>query len=183
VPIDLLTSSAHGVIVQKIVAELMKVWPDVAPARLGKHDVFRHREETPAHNYESVVKVVDGERLIELTARDRFDGELAAFVLDTMDGQELPVLGSGRIRVIAARFPQPWRLECIVVVPPPIAKRFDHQSARLRRITYWIIPAFAGEFRNGEDGDAFWHQIHRKDGWNVSPIRWDRVRKTEPVWD
>src|SRR5690348_13348529 len=113
----------------------MEVWPEAMRGMLGRHDVFRHRNETPAHKYEAVVKPVDGPRLIELTARDSFDDGLATFLLDTVVGRELPALGSGRLRVFPAKFPKPWSFECVVVVPPKIAGRFDHESARLKRIT------------------------------------------------
>jgi hypothetical protein len=170
-------------IVEELVGELLRVWPDAAPARLGEHDVFRYRYETPAHKFESVVKFVDGPRVIELTARDSFDQRLARFLLDAAAGLDLPALGSGRVRVAAAQFPAGWPFECVVVAPPRVARRFDHQSARLRRVTYWVLPAFAGDFRAGEHGEEFWHQVYRKDGWGVTPVRWDRSRKTRPAWD
>jgi len=169
--------------VREVVTELMKVWPDATKGVLGSHDVYRHQDETPAHKYEAVIKPVPGPRLIELTARDGFDDGLAKFLLDSVEEAKLPALGSGRIRVFAAKFPKQWSFECVVVVPPKIASRFDNQSARLKLITYWVMPAFAYEFRDGEGGDGFWLQVRRRDGWNVSVIRWDRTRKTEPVWD
>ena len=55
---------------QELVTELMKVWPETCASRLGKHDVFQHHDATPIHKYEAVVKIVDGPRLIELTARE-----------------------------------------------------------------------------------------------------------------
>jgi hypothetical protein len=166
-----------------MVTELMKFWPETTRAALGKHQVFRHTREVPAHKYESVIKALDGPRLIELTARDSFDDRLAKFLLDSLKPQDLPAPSSRRIQVFAATFPKPWSFECTVVVPPKIAQRFEHESVRLKRITYWIVPAFAFEFRDGEDGDGFWLQIRRRDGWNVSVIRWDRFRKTKPVND
>jgi hypothetical protein len=161
----------------------MELWPGARLLALGKHEVFRHHDDTPAHKYEFVIKFFDGPCLIELSARDSFDERLAEFLLDNMDGRELPGLHSARIRVFAARFPEPWPFECIVVVPPRIAKRFEHQSGRLERVTYWVVPSFAWEFRDGEDGEGFWSQIERRDGWNVSVIRWDRRRKTRPGFD
>jgi hypothetical protein len=169
--------------VREVVTELLKVWPDATKGELGSHDVYRHQDETLAHKYEAVIKPVPGPRLIEITARDGFDEELAMFLLDSVGDAKLPALGSGKIRVFAAAFPKPWSFECVVVVPPKIAERFGHQSVKLKRITYWVVPAFAYEFRDGESGDGFWLQVRRRDGWNVSVIRWDRARKSEPVWD
>jgi hypothetical protein len=168
---------------QELVAELMKVWPQAARVKLGKHDVFRHHYETPAHKYEAIVIFLEGPRVLRLTARDSFDRRLALFLLNSATTRELPTLGSVKIRVHSVKFPRPWLFECLVVVPPRIAKSFAHQSARLRRATYWVVPAFAGEFKDRDDGKAFWHEIYRKDGWNVSVIRWDRTGKTEPSWD
>ena len=166
-----------------IVAELMEVWPETTRVVLGKHEAFRHQFDTPAHQYASVLKLIEGPRFIELTARDSFDDRLAEFLLDGIDGRRLPGLRSGRIRVFAVKFPVPWPFECIVVAPPAIARRFEHESVPLRRVTYRVVPAFAWEFRDGEAGETFWHQIRRRDGWNVSVIRWGRCRKTEPTFD
>jgi hypothetical protein len=169
--------------VREVVTELMKVWPEATKGVLGSHEVYRYQDETPAHKYEAIIKPVPGPRLIELTARDGFDDSLAAFLLDRVEEAELPALGSDKVRVVAATFPKPWSFECVVVVPPKIAARFEHQSSRLKRITYWVVPAFAYEFRDGESGEGFWLQVRRRDGWNVSVVRWSRSRKTEPVWD
>jgi hypothetical protein len=169
--------------VRDVSSELIKVWPDATRCLLSSHEVFRHRDEVPAHKYEALIKPMAGPRLIIVTARDSFDDRLAVFLLDCADEGRLPALGSAKIAVIAAKFPKPWSFECVVVVPPKIAGRFDHQSAQLKRITYWVVPAFAFEFRNGEDGDGFWIQIRRRDGWKVDVMRWDRSRKSEPVWD
>jgi hypothetical protein len=167
----------------EVVAELMKVWPEASQGALSSHSIFRHHDETPAHKFESIVKRLPDARLLELTARDSFDDRLATFLLDSVDVEQLPAIGSGKIRVIAVKFPKMWSFDCVVVVPPKIARRFDYQSARLKRITYWVVPVFAFEFRDGEGDKDFWHQINRKDGWNVSVIRWDRSRKYEPVWE
>jgi hypothetical protein len=169
--------------VQDLVSELLKVRPGAARVMMGQHEAFRLHDETPAHEFDSVIKLLDGPRLIELTARDSFDDRLAGFLLDRIAEQALPGLRSGRIRVLSARFPETWAFECIVVVPPTIAGRFEHESSRLRRVTYWVVPAFANEFRDGEGAEAFWYQIGRKDGWNVPVIRWDRCRKAAPTFD
>lgn len=66
---------------------------------------------------------------------------------------------------------------------PCVAKRFEHESPALMRVTYWIVPAFDGEFDDGADGATFWHQLRRKDGWKLEVIRWDRERKVCPTID
>lgn len=168
---------------QHIVAELKELWPDASQGVLGSHDVLRHRDETPAHKFESVIKLVSDKRLVELTARDSFDDVLGTFLLDSIEEAELPALGSKRICVYATNFPNPWSFECVVVVPPKIAERFDHESARLKRMTYWVVPAFAYEFRHGEGGDGFWCQMRRRDGWRVDVMNWHRSKKVAPRWD
>jgi hypothetical protein len=35
----------------------------------------------------------------------------------------------------------------------------DHQSTRLKRITYLVVPAFAYQFRDCEGGKGFWLQV------------------------
>jgi hypothetical protein len=184
-----------GPVISELVAELKKVWPEAAPVELGQHNVFQYHNAVPAHTYESIVEFIDGPRLIQLTARDSFDRGLAQFLLDSIEKlrvsegawrgsiDSLPAPASGMTRLFAVEFPNPWRFDCIVVVPPKIAKRFEQQSRHLAVHTYWVAPSFAGEFRNGEDGAAFWHQLYRKDGWNVDVICWNRTRKTKPVWD
>jgi hypothetical protein len=169
--------------VKDLVAELLVVRPDAAATTLGGHEVFRVRDETPAHRFESVIKRLDGSRLIELTARDSFDARLAKFLLDRAAEVELPTRGSVTIRVFPIRFPARWTFECVVVAPPRVAKRFEHESVSLRRATYWVVPAFQGEFDDRAGGDAFWHQLGRKDGWRSVVVRWDRSRKTRPVFD
>ena len=161
---------------------LREVQPDVAVGIVGGHEVFRFQQVTPAQTFEAVVKEVDG-RLIELTARDSFDERLAAFLLDMAAQVGLPGPRARTIRVAAAQFPPPWEFGAVVVVPPVVAKRFEHESTALQRVTYWVVPAFAGEFTNGADGAAFWHQLGRKDGWRSVVVRWDRSRKTQPVFD
>ncbi|WP_439631842.1 hypothetical protein [Gemmata sp.] len=165
-----------------LASTLREVRPDVAVDIVGGQEVFRFRQVTPAHTFEAVVKDVGG-RMIELTARDSFDERLAAFLLDTAADVGLPGPRARTIRVVAAEFPPPWEFGAVVVVPPVIAKRFEHESAVLRRVTYWVLPAFAGEFTDGADGSAFWHQLERKDGWRSVVVRWDRSRKTRPVFD
>jgi len=161
---------------------LREVQPDVVVCFVGGHEVFRFQQVTPAHTFESVVKEVDG-RLIELTARDSFDERLAAFLLDMAAEVGLPGPRIRTIRVAATEFPPPWEFGAIVVVPPEIAKRFEQESGALQRFTYWLLPAFDGEFTDGADGAAFWHQLGRKDGWRSVVVRWDRSRKTRPVFD
>jgi hypothetical protein len=169
--------------VHEVITELMKVRPETTTGQLRSHDVLRHQDVTPAHKYDSILKLVSGSRLIELTARDYFDVKLATFLLDCVEASSLQALGSDKIRVFSAKFPKPWSFECVVVVPPKIAKRFEHESIRLKRITYWVLPSFAFEFRDGESGDGFWHQVKRRDGWNIDVIDWSRSRKTKPIWD
>lgn len=169
--------------VRDIITELAKVWPDATKGVLGSHRIYRQRDETPAHKFESVIKPLPGPRLLQLVARDGFDDGLAAFLLDCIDEANLPGLASKKLRVFAAEFPESWPFECVVIVPPKIAERFDNESARLKRITYWVVPAFAYEFRNGENKDGFWYQLYRKDGWNVTVVRWHRSRKSKPDWD
>ncbi len=113
-----------------VAAELKTVWDECSEDVLGSHSVLRYRTETPAHKFESVVKLLPGPRLIEVTSRDGFDDQLAAFLLDFMDAKPLPSLSSNRIRVFATKFPSPWKFECVVIVPPKIARRFEHESAR-----------------------------------------------------
>jgi hypothetical protein len=104
-------------------------------------------------------------------------------ILDQLQGQQLPTRGSGKIRVVPVRFPKGCKFDSLVIVPPRVASRFEHQCKRLRLATYWIEPAYHGEFQDGANGKEFWHQVYRKDGWRVVVVRWDRTRKTEPVFD
>lgn len=163
-------------------ASLHRVRPDGEVVAVGGHQAFRYRTATPAHTYHSVVAAVGG-RLVELTARDSFDEQLAVFLLDTVAGLTLPGPRSRFIRVFPADFPVPWSFSAVVVVPPVVARRFEHESPALRRIVYWSVPAFDGEFADRTDGAAFWHQIRRKDGWRSVVVRWDRSPKSRPVFD
>jgi hypothetical protein len=168
---------------EEIAAALLEIYPDATRASLGQHEVFRFKEMTPAYTFECVVKAVNGVSLIELTARDSFDEALALWMLDQVASVELPPIDSAHIRVTSARFPKPWNFQSLVTVPPLIAERFKHQSEFLENITYWVVPAFRGEFNDRDGGRAFWHQIYRKDGWNVPVIRWDRSPKRKPIHD
>ncbi len=85
--------------------------------------------------------------------------------------------------MVAAAFPEPWAFDALVVAPPAVAKRFEHKSAVLQRVTNWVVPAFDGEFADRADGATFWHQLYRKDGWRSVVVRWDRSRKARPVFD
>ncbi len=164
-------------------AELRTVWPDGTLASIGKHEVFRHHDETPAHKYDAIVKFLDSSRLVELTARDSFDEYLSEFILDGLESLRIPALRSECISVSKLVFPTPWLFECVVVAPPRIAARFETESANLAQATFWVIPTFTGEFKHGENTKSFWHQVRRKDGWRSDVVKWDRVRKTAPTFD
>lgn len=165
-----------------ILAEVQNVVPAAAEAVVGRHGVVRFTRTTPAHRFEAVLAEVGG-RLIELTARDSYDERLAEFLLDRAAEIDLPGPRARSIRVAPAEYPAPWAFTAVVIVPPAIAQRFEHESAALSRVTYWVVPAFDGEFADGAAGDVFWHQLQRKDGWRSDVIRWDRARKTSPVFD
>src|SRR5262245_28828147 len=120
-----------------LAAALRELHPNLTPATLGGHDVFHFRTVTAADVFESVVGDIGGGRLAELTARDSFHKRLAGFLLDRVAEVDLPGLQARTIRVLPVTFPRPWRFESVVVAPPRVAKRFEHESAALRRITYW----------------------------------------------
>ncbi len=162
---------------------LQEVHREGKSVTLGRHRVFRFRTSTPAHVFESLVMQFDDRRLVELTSRDGFDERLAVFLLDEVADLKLPAISSTTIQVAAATFPKPWSFDAVVIVPPSVANRFEHQSPVLRRVTYWVVPAFDGEFADGADGVEFWHQLGRKDGWRSVVVQWDRSKKTQPVYD
>jgi len=166
-----------------LAATLQEIQPDGTTAVLGRHQVFHFRTLTPAHTFESVVKDVGSGRLVELTARDSFDERLAEFLLDQVEKLVLPGLFTRTIRVVPTVFPAPWLFDALVVTPPRVAKRFEHQSAVLQRVTYWVVPAFDGEFADRADVAEFWHELDRKDGRRSVVVRWDRSQKTRPVFD
>lgn len=162
--------------------ELLAVRPDARKATLGRHGVFRYRDSTPAHTFDSALARTPAGWLAELTARDSWDEGLAQFLLDLAGQHPLPSTPQ-RITVIPAQFPAPWPFDCVVVVPPAIAGRFEHESDQLRLSTHWVFPAYQGEFNHQDDGEQFWHQVYRKDGWRSVVVRWDRARKSKPEFD
>lgn len=163
--------------------DLLRLHEEGKLSSFGNYRVFQFQIETPAHSFESVVSELGDGRLVELTARDSYDSRLAEFLLDKAHRVELPGMRARTIRVIPSTFPAPWQFDCFVIVPPTLAKRFEHESVVLQRATYWIVPAFIGEFVDRADSKAFWHQLRRKDGWKSVVIRWDRQKKTRPVFD
>jgi len=169
--------------VQELTRELKRVCPDAVPVRIGKHEVYLYHNVTPAHTYEVIIQLIDGQQLLELTARDSFDAPLAEFILDRLTDLEMPPRESMNIGVFPIEFPAPWQFNCVVVAPPEVAGRFDNQSELLKSMTYWAFPAFEGEFKHGDKGKAFWRQIGRKDGWRSDVIRWSRLPKTEKTFD
>jgi hypothetical protein len=138
---------------------------------------------TETDKFESVIEDIGGGRMVELTARDSFDERLAEFLLDQVGRLELPGVLTRTIRVVPVVFPEPWRFGALVVAPPRVAKRFERESTVLQRVTYWVVPSFDGEFTDRADAAGFWHQLNRKDGWRSPLVRWDRSRKTRPVFD
>jgi hypothetical protein len=165
--------------IAEIEAELKSVHPSATASMIGHHRIYWFSDETPMHKFDSVLVATAREKLIELTARDSYDECVARSMLDCVDGRELPSLGSDQIEVIPAQFPAPVEFDVILIVPPRIARRFEHQSDVLQAVTYWVLPAFSGEFVDGASGKEFWHQLYRKDGWKIPVIQWDRSRKTE----
>src|SRR5262249_10177529 len=141
-----------GAFMQELIAELMKVWPDAIAVKLGKHKVFQNHIEVPAYKFEYVAKFINGPRLIELTARDSFDIRLARFMLDRIERLRIsespcrgstdafPALKADWIRVFAVKFPKPWPFECLAVIPPRTAKRFEYESKQLQKHTYLVVP-------------------------------------------
>jgi hypothetical protein len=162
---------------------LQEIHPDCMVVDLGKYRVFRFRTSTPAHTFDSIVLKTCDESLVELTSRDSFDKQLAEFLLDQVVLVGLPSRRARGIRVAAATFPKPWAFNAFVIAPPAVANRFEHRSKTLRRITYWVVPAFEGEFVDRANRDAFWHQVYRKDGWRSVVVWWDRLPKTQPFFE
>jgi hypothetical protein len=164
-------------------SELLRIEPEAQQIMLGDHKVYRSQRVTPAHTFASIVKATSASELIQLVARDSYADSLAQHLLDEAGKAELEDRSSERLRVSASAFPDPWKFDAVVVVPPLIAKRFEHRSNLLSLATFWVVPAFAQEFKDGESGKAFWHQLGRKDGWRVHVVDWNRQMKTAPVWD
>jgi len=164
-------------------AILLGIRPGLTVETLGRHAVIRSKDATPAHSFESVFSDAGDRRLVELTTRDSFNPRLAEFLLDQLSAVNLAALDPNKIKVLRAIFPEPWLFEAIVLVPPAIAKRFEHESETLQRITYWALPAFDGEFADSADGSTFWHQLTRKDGWKSVVVNWNRSQKSQPVFD
>jgi hypothetical protein len=167
----------------RLIEEVVRVKSTARPTRLGRHRVYEYENETPAHKWRAVVEMASPTQLIELTARDSYKKPLAVFLLDSMDKLDLPGRAATGIRVFPTTFPRPCRFDCIVIVPPKVAERFSGKSRVLQAATYWVFPAFEEEFRDKDEFKAFWHQIYRKDGWCSVVVRWDRKRKTRPVFD
>jgi hypothetical protein len=159
------------------------LWPDAKHTNLGKHDVYEYEGATPAHSYVYVLKLLSTGRAIELTARDSYDRPLANFMLDQLQGVTLPKKSSTTITVRQADFGAQSEFQCLVIVPPKVARRFEHESEVLMPITYWVVPAIAGEFEDGGSAEDFYHQLYRKDGWKVHVVQWNRERKTKPNWN
>ncbi|MEM7164428.1 MAG: hypothetical protein AAF581_03135 [Planctomycetota bacterium] len=150
--------------------------------QIGSHRVVRYTLSVPAFTFESVLMPLRSGTVVQLIARDSFDGRLAEFLLDQCAGlAEAP--DSTTLTVHTSKFPTPWQFDTVVVAPPSAANRFEHQSESLNRVTYWCIPAFTGEFAHGDNPDQFRHQVGRKDGWRLPVTRWDRSPKTERSYD
>lgn len=163
--------------------ELAQIEPNAKQVRLGSHSVYRFQTVTPAHTFISVIKPENSGKVIQLTARDSFADTLAQHLLDQMDKIDLGDQASECIRVHPFACPDPWKFDVVVVAPPLVAKRFEHQSKALSRATFWIVPAFSQEFRDKDSDKTFWHQLGRKDGWRVHVIDWNREFKTERKWE
>ena len=161
---------------------LIAVEPTAREAAIGRHRVLRYSTETPAHTFESVLLVLDDSRVLQLVARDSFDDELAAFLLDQVVGRQV-TRDEEALAVIPATFPEPWAFDCVVVAPPTVAKRFEGRSDYLRDRAFWAFPAFRGEFSPGEGSKEFWHQLGRKDGSRIHIVNWRRTPKTAKAWD
>ena len=164
-------------------AELVRVAPTAKSLKIGSHEVYQYSRITPAHEFTGIVNFQRSRRTLELIARDSFSEHLATEVLDKTQDHGLSDLDGNSIRVNSTTFSAPYQFDSIVIVPPPIAKRFVHESDLLSRSIYWIFPAYQAEFEDGADYEAFWHQIQRKDGWRVHPIDWNRSLKDKPTWD
>jgi hypothetical protein len=177
------TVSPHHATSLSIQAELLRVEPEIQRIELGSHSVYRFETVTPAHTFVSIIKLRDSGSIIQLTARDSFAERLALHLLDHTDKLECDDRASDSVRVQPTECPHPWKFDTIVVVPPPIAKRFEHQSEILTGATFWVVPAFSGEFKDGDNGKTFSHQLGRKDGWRVHVIDWSREFKKERKWD
>jgi hypothetical protein len=155
--------------------ELIKVAPKAERITIGSHRVYRFQVSTPACTFVSVAKTYASGSMIELTARDSFADDLAQQLLDHADTLELGDREADWIRVYPFEYSLPRRFNSIVVVPPLIAKRFDHQSEALSLVTFWVLPAFASEFRDGDSAKRFWHQLYRKDSFRVHVTNWNRL--------
>ena len=75
-----------------------------------------------------------------------------------------------------------WRVRCSDLLGSQLDVVVVVATGLMSLVT-WAFPAFDGEFHDGQAGQAFWHQLGRKDGWRFHAIDWSRRRKTAPFYD
>ena len=158
--------------------ELRRVWPDCEHVTLGDHQVFFREYRVPAHEYHAVLKLLEFQHAIELTARDSYDAALAEQLLDQTERISTEHFCKPGITVFDHQFDLPYTFSSVVFVPPSIAQPFKTESEQLNRNTAWFFPAYEGEFADGESSKDFWHHLRRRDDKQISVIRWDR----QPGW-
>lgn len=117
-------------------SELLRTEAEAQRIMLGDHDVYRFQNVTPAHTFVSIVKAAPAGKLVQVVARDSYADSLAQHLLDQAEEAELEDGSSEHLRVFASVFPDPWKFDSVVVVPPLIAKRFEHRSTVLSLATF-----------------------------------------------
>ena len=166
-----------------VIEELKKTVPETRQEKLGDFDVYRFETVTPAFTFENVLVNIGEQYLIQIIAKDSFDEELAIFLLKYLEKIDFNVENTNKLTVLNVKYPSNWEFNTLVITPPAIAERFKHQSDVLGKVTFWVFPAFDGEFTSEYSKKEFNHQLGRKDGWRTDISNWNRKPKTEPIWD
>lgn len=154
-----------------LLQEFRRLEPDAQQVSLGSHTVWTWHTVVPAFTFDNLLCLQSDQRAIEIKARKGFAINVAHALLDLVVQAGAFDLGAKTISVLP--WPgSPHGFDQAVIAPPTVAHCFLHESEILERACFWAFPSFSGEFKTGQNEEAFEATIRRAG--EVHVVEWDR---------
>jgi hypothetical protein len=111
--------------------------------------------ETPAHRFTNVVAVLDRERYLGLVARDSFDPQLAASVIQFVRDRQAEIVPTNPVAILERFHHQGCLFDCVLVVSPQANVLYQTESPTLHSRSFEAIPIYRCEFSGDETPELF----------------------------
>jgi hypothetical protein len=111
--------------------------------------------ETPAHRFTNVVAVLDRQHYLGLVARDSFDPQLAASVVQFVRDRQAEIVPTKPVEILERFHHQGCLFDCVLVVSPQANVLYQADSPALHSRSFEAIPIYRCEFSGDETPELF----------------------------